>query len=44
MVKVMEVGEKYFCPICSNEVVVTNAGGGKLVCCGQPMELVEPVE
>ncbi len=29
------------CPICGNIVEVINVGGGTLVCCGQPMELVE---
>lgn len=38
---VKKAGEKYLCRICGNEVVVTKAGGGQLVCCGQPMELVE---
>jgi len=33
-----KVGQKYKCNICGNEVVVTNAGAGELVCCGQPME------
>ena len=33
-----EVGEKYKCDICGNEVVVTAGGGGTLVCCGKPME------
>jgi desulfoferrodoxin-like iron-binding protein len=33
-----EVGEKYECNICGNEVVVTASGGGTLVCCGEPME------
>jgi desulfoferrodoxin-like iron-binding protein len=32
-----KVGQKYKCNICGNEVVVTNAGAGELVCCGQPM-------
>jgi desulfoferrodoxin-like iron-binding protein len=32
-----KVGQKYRCNICGNEVVVTNAGAGELVCCGQPM-------
>ncbi|NOX97466.1 MAG: desulfoferrodoxin FeS4 iron-binding domain-containing protein, partial [Nitrospirae bacterium] len=27
--------------LCGNEVTVTKAGGGTLVCCGQDMELVE---
>lgn len=30
-------GEMYKCAICGNEVVVTDTGGGTLVCCGQPM-------
>ncbi len=33
-------GEKYRCNICGNEVVVTKAGGGALVCCGEEMELL----
>ncbi len=39
MVNVKEVGEHYKCNVCGNEVTVTKAGGGELVCCGQPMEL-----
>ncbi|NQT91093.1 MAG: desulfoferrodoxin FeS4 iron-binding domain-containing protein [Candidatus Omnitrophica bacterium] len=38
---VEKVGEKYTCNVCSNEVVVTKAGGGELVCCNQPMEKIE---
>ncbi|HOR01761.1 MAG TPA: desulfoferrodoxin FeS4 iron-binding domain-containing protein [Candidatus Woesebacteria bacterium] len=34
---VKKVGEKYFCTKCGNEVEVTKAGGGTLVCCGEPM-------
>ncbi|MBT4511377.1 MAG: desulfoferrodoxin FeS4 iron-binding domain-containing protein [Chloroflexi bacterium] len=34
-------GEKYKCNICGNEVVVTKAGGGALVCCGKNMQLIE---
>ncbi|MBF0467019.1 MAG: desulfoferrodoxin FeS4 iron-binding domain-containing protein [Nitrospirae bacterium] len=34
---VKKVGEKYKCNVCGNEVVVTNVGGGELVCCGKPM-------
>ena len=34
-------GEKYKCNICGNEVVVTKAGGGSLVCCGKNMNLIE---
>lgn len=32
----------YFCPICGNVVDLLENGGGQLVCCGQPMELLEP--
>lgn len=39
--RVSEVGEKYVCNVCGNEVTVTKVGGGTLVCCGQPMELIE---
>ena len=35
------VGEKYRCNICGNEVTVTKAGGGTLVCCGEDMEKVQ---
>jgi desulfoferrodoxin-like iron-binding protein len=31
-------GEKYACKVCGNEVTVTKAGGGELVCCNEPME------
>ena len=30
----------YKCNVCGNEVTVTKAGGGELVCCGQPMEKI----
>ena len=32
-------GEVYKCSICGNIVELLYAGGGKLVCCGQPMIL-----
>lgn len=35
-----KVGQKYKCNICGNEVVVTEAGAGTLVCCGQPMVVI----
>lgn len=38
---VQNVGEKYKCSVCGNEVEVTNAGGGTLVCCNQEMEKQE---
>jgi len=40
MVVEME-GEKYRCSVCGNEVVVTMAGGGTVVCCGEEMEKIE---
>ncbi len=40
MVNVSKVGERYRCNVCGNEVTVTKVGGGELVCCGQPMELM----
>jgi desulfoferrodoxin-like iron-binding protein len=41
---VKNINEKYRCNICGNEVVVTKAGGGLLVCCGQDMELINQEE
>ena len=38
---VEEIGEKYRCNICGNEVAVINAGGGTLVCCGEDMEKID---
>ena len=38
---VEEVGEKYRCNVCGNEVTVTEVGGGTLVCCGEDMEKIE---
>jgi desulfoferrodoxin-like iron-binding protein len=37
---VNNVGEKYKCNVCGNEVTVTKVGGGTLVCCEEDMELV----
>jgi len=39
-VGVKEVGEKYRCNVCGNEVEVTKVGGGTLVCCDEDMELI----
>ena len=33
-------GEIYACKICGNIVEVIGPGAGRLVCCGQEMELV----
>lgn len=38
---VKEIGEFYRCNICGNEVEVTKAGGGTLVCCGENMEKIQ---
>lgn len=32
-----EKGKTYVCLLCGQEVKVTNAGAGTLVCCNQPM-------
>lgn len=37
---VQEVGQKFICEICGNEVTITKMGGGELICCGEPMDLV----
>lgn len=37
----MKRGQIYRCSICGNVVEVLHVGGGTLVCCGQPMELLE---
>jgi len=34
-------GEKYRCNVCGNVVLVVEAGGGTLVCCGEDMEKLE---
>jgi len=36
----MERNSIYKCNVCGNIVEVIHAGGGTLVCCGQPMELL----
>ncbi|KYC53229.1 MAG: hypothetical protein AMQ74_00474 [Candidatus Methanofastidiosum methylothiophilum] len=41
MVNVKKVGEIYKCEICGNVVEVLEAGGGELICCGEPMVLQE---
>lgn len=41
IVNVKNSDEKYKCNICGNEVTVTAVGGGELVCCNQPMELMK---
>ena len=36
----MEKNSIYKCNVCGNIVEVIHVGGGTLVCCGQPMELL----
>jgi superoxide reductase len=36
-----EKGEVYKCEICGNVVQVLEGGAGELVCCGEPMVLLE---
>ncbi|MDD4003904.1 MAG: desulfoferrodoxin [Elusimicrobiaceae bacterium] len=36
----MELNELYRCGVCGNIVQVTHVGGGQLVCCGKPMDLL----
>ena len=37
-----ELKQVYKCSVCGNIVEVLHTGAGELVCCGQPMELMEP--
>jgi len=41
MVNVSKEGQVFKCEICGNVVIVKEAGGGELICCGEPMQLVE---
>lgn len=36
----VELNQVYKCNICGNITEVVHAGGGELVCCGQPMQLM----
>ena len=36
-----ELNQVYRCKVCENIVEVVNAGIGELVCCGQPMSLLD---
>ena len=44
MANVKKIGEKYHCNVCGNEVEVIKVGGGELVCCGKPMNLLDEQE
>ncbi len=41
MTNVSKIGQIYKCNICGNITEVLHVGGGELVCCGQPMDLLE---
>ena len=41
MANVKKEGEIYRCSVCGNVVEVKKAGGGELVCCGKPMDLIK---
>lgn len=36
----MKRGQVFKCNVCGNIVTLLHVGGGELVCCGQPMELL----
>ena len=36
-----ETGKRYICGKCGSEFIVTKAGDGSIMCCGQPMDLKE---
>jgi desulfoferrodoxin-like iron-binding protein len=33
-----QMGKRYMCVKCGAEVIITKAGGGFLLCCGQDMQ------
>ena len=35
------LGKRYKCATCGTEVLCTKAGGGEIICCGQPMKTQE---
>ena len=41
MVNVQKAGEVYRCNVCGNVVLVQEAGGGEILCHGEPMQLIE---
>ena len=38
----MQINQLYKCNVCGNVVELAHIGVGQLVCCGQPMQLLEP--
>ena len=41
VVGMTEIRQVYKCEVCGNIIEVLHAGKGELVCCGQPMKLLE---
>lgn len=41
MVNINRVGDKFRYNICGEVVEVIEVGGGELICCGKPMNLVK---
>jgi desulfoferrodoxin-like iron-binding protein len=44
VVNVQKAGEVFRCNICGNIVLVSEAGGGEIVCHDEPMQLIEVQE
>ena len=44
MVNVQKAGEVYRCNVCGNVVLVQEAGGGEILCHGEPMQLIKVQE
>jgi desulfoferrodoxin-like iron-binding protein len=44
MVNVQKAGEVYRCNVCGNIILVQEAGGGEILCHGEPMQLIEVQE
>ena len=42
LIRMTERNQIWKCEICGNIVEVVHSGAGQLVCCGQPMVLIEP--
>ena len=37
-----EMGKRYTCETCGNQVLTIKAGSGELQCCGKPMGTMDP--
>ena len=38
----VSLGKRYVCHQCGMHALCTKAGDGELICCGEPMEMVNP--